>query len=102
VVATEPESRRQANGGRGLTEVVNGHTGFIRARGYLTVRGADLLRGAVEALHRRGHARVTLDIRAVQEIDDAGLRMLRALQRQETAAGHELVLLGAPRPSGVG
>lgn len=83
-------------GDAGFTEVVDQRAGAIRAGGRLTEQGADLLRGAVLVLHRRGHDRVTLDLGGVQAVDAAGLRALRSLQAAVTAEGRELVVVHAP------
>jgi anti-anti-sigma regulatory factor len=83
-----------------LTEVVDARIGTVRASGYLTVQGADLLRGTVEHLHRSGHARVLLDLRDVQAADDAGLHVLRDTARALAADGGELMVRTAPgRPA---
>lgn len=79
-----------------FTEIVNTRTGSIRARGHLTVQAADLLSGAVQALHGVGHTRVLLDLRGVEAADDAGLLLLRELQTAVNAGGGTLVLLNAP------
>ncbi|GAB3347510.1 STAS domain-containing protein [Modestobacter lapidis] len=92
-----PADRR----GTGFTEVVDQHTGAIRAGGHLTEQGADLLRGAVLVLQGRGHDRVTLDLGGVQAVDDAGLRALRNLQAAVTEDGRELVLVDAPEDAGI-
>jgi anti-anti-sigma factor len=86
--------------GSELTEVVDGRTGAIRARGCLTGAGADLLRGSVEALHALGHARVVLDLRGLDTIDAEGLRELHLLQQDVRAGGGELVLLDLSGPIG--
>lgn len=83
-----------------LTEVVDGRIGAIRAHGCLTGAGADLLRGSVAALHRLGHARVTLDLRGLETIDADGLRALHLLQREVREDGGELVLLDLTGPIG--
>ncbi len=43
-----------AHGSDLFTEVINSRAGVIRARGHLTVQAADLLSGAVLALHEGG------------------------------------------------
>ncbi len=83
-----------------FTEVVNTRLGSIRARGHLTVQAADLLCGAVEALHGVGHTRVLLDLRGVEAADDAGLAMLRDLQTTLSARSHTLLVLHPPVPGG--
>lgn len=79
-----------------MTEVVNVRTGFVRVSGHLTVQGADLLRGTVEALHRGGHDRVFLDLQDVQGADDAGLHVLRTVGRESAAGGGELLVRHLP------
>jgi anti-anti-sigma factor len=76
-----------------MTEVVDAHRGSVRVSGDLTVQGADLLRGTVECLRRRGHAVVVLDLGDVHTADSAGLRDLRALERAVAEDGGELLLL---------
>jgi anti-anti-sigma regulatory factor len=75
-----------------MTEIVDSRRGAVRVSGLLTLQGADLLRGAVETLHRGGHARVLLDLRDVRVADDAGLHVLRDVQRSLAADGGDLVL----------
>jgi len=79
-----------------LTETVDRQAGSIRASGYLTELGADLLRGTAESLHGSGHLRVVLDLRDVRDADDAGLEVLRGLGEDLAARGGELVVHGAP------
>lgn len=74
------------------TEIVVSPRGAVRVSGHLTEQGADLLRGTVETLHRGGHTRVLLDLRDVQAADDAGLHVLRDVQRSLAAGGGELLL----------
>lgn len=83
-----------------LTEVVDARRGAVRASGHLTVQGADLLRGTVEHLHRRGHSTVVLDLKAVAAADRAGLSMLDDLAASLADAGGELLVLDAPAASG--
>jgi anti-anti-sigma regulatory factor len=81
-----------------LTEVVDARTGVVRASGHLTVQGADLLRGAVESLHRSGHARVLLDLRHVQAADVAGLHVLHDVACALAEVGGTLLVSNAPEP----
>jgi anti-anti-sigma regulatory factor len=83
-----------------LTEVVDGRTGTIRARGRLSGAGADLLRGSVTALRGLGHHRVVLDLRDLETIDADGMRELHLLQQEVRAAGGEVVLLDLTGPIG--
>jgi anti-anti-sigma regulatory factor len=83
-----------------VTEVVDGRTGAIRARGCLTGAGADLLRGSVTALRGLGHSHVVLDLRGLEAIDADGLRELHLLQQEVRAAGGQLVLLDLTGPIG--
>ena len=85
-----------ARGAAYFTEHVDSRAGSIRARGRLTVQGADLLSGAVLALHRGGHRRVLLDLAGIQDADAAGLVMLRHLQTTVAAEGRTLVVLHSP------
>jgi anti-anti-sigma regulatory factor len=57
------------------------------------VQGADLLRGTVENLRRRGHERVLLDLAEVRAVHRAGMRVLRELARTVAADGGELLLV---------
>lgn len=75
-----------------LSEVVDARAGTVRAAGHLTVQGADLLRGTVATLRRRGHLRVLLDLRQVDVADEAGLRVLHDVARELAADGGRLVL----------
>lgn len=82
-----------------FTEVVDSRAGVIRARGHLTVQAADLLSGAVLALHGGGHSRVLLDLQGLQGAEDAGLLMLQHLQTTVSAEGGKLVVLHPPADS---
>ena len=82
-----------AHGPVSFTELVDGRAGVIRGRGHLTVQAADLLTGAVLALHERGHQRVLLDLQDLRGAEDAGLLMLQHLQTAVTAEGRRLVVL---------
>lgn len=75
-----------------LTEVVDRDTGTIRASGWLTALGADLLCGTVEGLRRHGCDRITLELRGVQAVDAAARALLADLRRSVAAGGGELVL----------
>ena len=75
-----------------MTEVVDACKGSVLVSGHLTVQGADLLRGTVERLRRRGHERVLLDLGEVRAVDFAGLHVLRDLERTVAADGGELLL----------
>jgi anti-anti-sigma regulatory factor len=79
-----------------LSETVDLRRGHIRARGHLTVQGADLLRGTADSLRDSGHTRVVLDLTGVRAADDAGLDVLRSLRRSFTDAGGELLIRRAP------
>lgn len=79
-----------------LTETVNVRTGAIHVAGHLTAQGADLLRGTVESLRRSGHNRVFLDLTEVRAADDAGLEVLRDVDRDVTRDGGALLLRHAP------
>ncbi len=83
-----------------FTEVIDSRRGSIRARGHLTVQGADLLSGAVLALHQGGHRQVVLDLQGLHGADDAGLSMVEDLQGTVAAEGGTLVVLHAPTRSG--
>ncbi len=96
----ESEGSAVACEGVPFTEVVDSRAGSIRARGRLTVQGADLLSGAVLALHKGGHRRVLLDLAGLQGADDAALVMLRHLQTTVTAEGGTLVVLHPPTGGG--
>jgi anti-anti-sigma regulatory factor len=81
----------------GLTEMVDTRRGAIRVSGHLTARGADLLRGTVEALHRDGHSTVVMDLEGLRDADDAGLQALRTMRRSLAAEGGNLFLVSPPR-----
>lgn len=82
-----------------FTEVVDNRAGVIRARGHLTTQAADLLSGAVLALHGDGHRPVLLDLEGLRGAEDAGLLMLQDLQTAVTAEGGVLVVLHPPAGS---
>ena len=81
--------------GPAMTEEVNALAGRVRVRGHLTRQGVDLLCGTVESLCRQGHARVVVDLAAVDAVDDGTLDALRALRRQDAGTGGAVVLLNA-------
>jgi anti-anti-sigma regulatory factor len=82
--------------GAELTGVVDGRRGRVRARGRLTPQGADLLRGTVEGLLRRGHSTVVLDLTDVQAADAVGLHVLSSLETSMAASGDRLLIRNAP------
>lgn len=79
-----------------LTETVNLRAGLIRASGHLTAQGADLLSGTADHLRGAGHSHVTLDLRDVRGVDDAGLDILRDLCSEFEATGGKLLIRHAP------
>lgn len=89
-------SGRGSGGGTALSETVNTRTGLIRASGHLTRQGADLLSGTADSLRVNGHSHVVLDLRDVQDADDAGLDILRTLRRSFAATGDSLLIRHAP------
>ena len=90
-------STRRARDAGALSEVVDPRVGSVRVSGHLTERGADLVRGTVQQLHRSGHARVLLDLQDVRAADDAGLRVLRDVGRELAAEGGELLVRNSRR-----
>ena len=76
-----------------FAEAVDWRNGTIRGEGRLTVQGADLICGVAEQLHRRGHARVTVDLLAVRIADEAAVDLLRALAAELRADAGELVVV---------
>lgn len=79
-----------------MTEVIDPRTGSVRVSGRLTEQGAELLRGTVENLHRRGHSCVVVDLQDVQGTEDAGVDVLRELRRTLAEDGGELLVLREP------
>ena len=88
-----------ATGDRALSERVDRTSGRIRASGYLTPQGADLLSGTADSLRGSGHTRVVIDLQDVRSADDAGLDILRTLRTRFAASGGELLLEHLPRAS---
>ncbi len=86
--------------GTSLTETVDARTGLIRASGHLTSQGADLLSGTADRLRDNGHSRVTLDLRDVRAVDEAGLDILRDLRSTFEAAGDKLLIRYGPDLAG--
>jgi anti-anti-sigma regulatory factor len=84
----------RAASGTALSEIVDGARGRVTARGQLTPQGADLLRGTVEGLCRRGHSTVVLDLAEVQ-VTERGLQVLVDLSTRMADAGSRLLLLHA-------
>lgn len=85
-----------ADGSVHFTEVVDARAGVVRGRGHLTAQAADLLSGAVRALHDGGHRRVLLDLKDVRGVEDAGLLLLQQLQAAMSTEGGNLVVLDPP------
>jgi anti-anti-sigma regulatory factor len=86
-------------GDRSLSESVDRSAGRIRASGYLTPQGADLLSGTADSLRGSGHTRVVIDLRDVRSADDAGLDILRSLRSRFAADGGELLIEHFPQAS---
>jgi len=84
--------------GRLLEEVVDGQAGRVRARGHLTVQGADLISGTVHGLRRMGHSTVVLDLAGVQAADLAGLEALATLCSSMAHVGVDLLVRDVPGP----
>ncbi|SOC50072.1 Anti-anti-sigma regulatory factor (antagonist of anti-sigma factor) [Blastococcus aggregatus] len=78
-----------------FSQVINTH-GCVRARGDLTRRTADQLRGTVEALRHGGFSHVVVDLRELRSTDEFGLSSLKATRTAVEAAGDRLTVL-APR-----
>jgi anti-anti-sigma factor len=69
----------------------------IALSGALTWESAAALEAAIErACERTGAERVTLDLRRLQRIDWAGMRVIAFRCRLCASRGHELVLLAGP------
>jgi anti-anti-sigma regulatory factor len=83
-----------------LSEVVDGELGRVTVSGHLTRQGADLLRGTVEGLRRRGHSTVVLELQDVQDAEPIGLQVLHDLSTTMADAGNRLLLLNAPAEPG--
>lgn len=77
----------------GFREAIDWETGTISARGRLTVQGADLIRGAALSLHRRGHAKITVDLQGLGFADEEGRAALLRLTERLSARSWELVVL---------
>jgi hypothetical protein len=84
--------------GREFVELVDRRTAVISAAGHLTTRGADLLCGTVEVLHRSGHACITVDLHAVGAVDDEAMAELRALAVRLRGRHGQLLLLPGTGP----
>lgn len=82
--------------GPDMTEVINPRTGAVRVSGRLTEQGAELLRGTVETLHRRGHACVVVDMQDVRATEDAGVAVLHELRNSLAEDGGRLLLVRGP------
>jgi anti-anti-sigma regulatory factor len=76
-----------------FTESVNWTEGRVSTTGQLTSAAADLLGGTAEQLCRAGHAHVTVELHAVDALDDAGLAALRAVADDLRVRHCELVVL---------
>jgi hypothetical protein len=85
-------------GGCQQTEEVDVRAGHIRARDRFTPRAVDMLTGAVDMLHRRGNARIVVDLAAIHEVDGPELNAVHLLEHRTSAAGGQMTVL---YPSGV-
>jgi anti-anti-sigma regulatory factor len=70
--------------------------GRVKARGDLTGRTADLLRGTVEALRRGGLSGFVIDLRGLHSADEAGLRSVEATRAAIEADGGRVTVLAPP------
>jgi anti-anti-sigma regulatory factor len=66
--------------------------GVVRARGHLDVLAADLLRGSIVALQRRGHRQITVRLEPLATADDAAREVLARLAGTLAAEGVRLVV----------
>lgn len=95
----ENSPSRSSASGTPATQIVDGLRGIVRLRGHLTAHSGALMLETIRALHGSGHARVRLDLGALEGADDAGLDALGALQRWADVRGHSLVLAGRTEPA---
>jgi hypothetical protein len=75
-----------------FTATVDEARATIRTRGHLDRLGADLLRGTVEALQRRGHRRITLQLQPLATADLEARVVLSSLARQLSTDGAQLLV----------
>ena len=80
-------------GSRRFTESVDWADGRVSTSGRLTRAAADLVGGTAEQLRRAGHARITVELRAAGDPDDAGMAALRAVADDLRVRQCELVVL---------
>jgi anti-anti-sigma factor len=73
-------------------------TSTVTARGHLDRSTVDLLWATIDVLTRAGHYEVTLDVSELLSIDEAGVRLLAALQHSVATHDGELTIINA-RPS---
>ena len=68
----------------------------IRPEGRITATNAAVLRYAVDDLVQQGHARIVLDLDAVEFIDSSGLGALVGAHKAVQQSGGDLRLVAAP------
>lgn len=91
--AAGPDTADPDQTGPDMTEVINPRTGAVRVSGRLTEQGAELLRGTVETLHRRGHTCVVVDLHEVRAAEAAGVAVLHELRNTLAEDGGQLLVL---------
>lgn len=72
-------------------------TGLVRLGANLDARNVAQMRLTLNALLDATEGTITLDMRALEFIDPAGLAMLTAAHRRAERAGRQLVLLNCSR-----
>jgi ABC-type transporter Mla MlaB component len=73
----DPHTRLPWIPGSDFSEWVDRDGAAVRCTGHLTEQSVDLVLGAVEVLRREGHERVTVDLHAVESVDEAAVAALR-------------------------
>ena len=75
-----------------FTATVDDARATIRARGHIDRLGADLLRGTVESLQRRGHRQITLQVELFSSINPEAHVVLRSLVTELRTRGVRLTV----------
>ena len=92
-----PADRRQHAASGKFTAQADADTATVRARGDLDVLSVDSLWATIDLLINAGCYDLTLDLSALSSIDEAGLKLLAALQHSLLSKNGNLRIIDARR-----
>jgi anti-anti-sigma regulatory factor len=78
-------------------ETIDDSRAVIRVRGRVDRLAADLLRGTVEQLHRRGHQCITVALGDAVDVDPAAHAVLGEVATALARRRAQLIITGSPR-----